>query len=119
MPCHAAGQPVSRQQGRDQKYEGPGSQQRGFDELPLENCLGRDGQAQQKGRFPISEKIRITDDQIAEQEEQEQKSEEQKKQPFDQKCAQPGKFSDKPQPDEKQPKRQHQIAGDEQENDAG
>ena len=114
MPRRSARQSVSRQERRNQENKSPRCQEGGFNKFPTINGLERDGQADQKAGFPIAEKTGITDNQIAEDQQDEQKDKEQKKEPFGQERAQGGKVIEKPQAMVEKHKRNAQVSHHEQ-----
>src|SRR4051812_1402333 len=100
MPNGIMSKAVSSKQRRDQEDKCPGSQQRGFQKLPAKDRLGWNRQGEKKMCFAIAEKIRVTDHQVAEQEQDEEEGKQQKQQAFAQEDPQAGKSSEefKPQP---------------------
>ena len=87
MPRHATHVSVSREQRRDQKQKRPRRQQRGLDELPLEDRARAHRLRQQKGGLPVAKEIGIADHQVAQQQQDEQKGEQQEHQPLGQRGA--------------------------------
>src|SRR5439155_21629725 len=116
MPHDVLDQTVSRQQRRDQEQKRPRREQRRFDEFPLEDRLRRERQREQKAGFAIPKKVRVADDQIADQQKQKQKREQQKEQPFHKKRSDSRKLPDKAQANVKQPKCHDEITGDKKRN---
>ncbi len=113
MPRHAVG----REERGDQEEKRPGGNDGGLDHLPAEDGLRRHGQGQERGRLPVSEKIGVADDEVAQHQEGEEKREEEEEQPFDQQAAETGKLGHKREAAQKQPEGERQVAGHEETDD--
>ena len=119
MPCHTARVPVRAEQRSDEEDERPRGEQRGFEELPLEDRAGRDGHGEEKGGLSISKEVRVADDEIADEQQREKEGEEEEHEAFRKRRSEAWEFSDEPQPHVEHPVGEREIAGDKGERNDG
>src|SRR5262245_47133434 len=109
MPAHGLVQSERGEERSDKKQKGPGCEQCGFDEFPVEHGLARHGAGQEKGSLTIEKKIGGADDEVAQKQHCEQKGKQEIKQPLGQDRTKPRESGDKAKPFQKQPERESQV----------